>query len=181
MNALSVLRFATLDSTQTHAKRLTQEGAPPATVICAGSQTAGYGRKGDAWESATGGLWFSVILRPAFAPVDGALFSVQVAQRVADVLGRHFPGIDLTVKAPNDVLAGSSGHSPRKICGILVEASVTGDNYDWMVVGVGINVNNSLSVALKSRAVTLKELAAREVALEPLLADLVDSITSLLF
>ncbi|MBI4668575.1 MAG: biotin--[acetyl-CoA-carboxylase] ligase, partial [Elusimicrobia bacterium] len=157
-----------VDSTQTIAKNLARQGDPEGTLILADRQTAGYGRKGDPWHSGRGGLWFSLILKPVFAPDKAEEFSLACAEAVAQTLNRYFPGHLFKVKPPNDVMDASA----RKVCGLLLEGSITGGFYDWLVMGLGLNVNNKIPGELKSRAVSLKEICGRRIAGKPLLAAL---------
>lgn len=168
-----VFHFDLISSTQTEAKRLAASGAPAGSLVIARIQTAGYGRKGDFWHSGAGGLWFSLILRPSFGPDHAESFSLTSAQAVASVLGRHVPGAHFEIKAPNDVLARGPGGSMKKVCGLLIEGSVSGGAYDWLIVGLGLNVNNDLPPELESTATTLERIHGRPVPRMPLLRDLI--------
>jgi len=127
------------DSTQTQARKLAEEGCPDATVVWADRQSAGRGRLERHWESPEGNLYFSAIFRPRFAPTALAAFSLGAAGAIAAALRAH-AGVATAVKPPNDVYA-LKGRSARKICGILAEAAGGQEKLDWLVVGVGINVN----------------------------------------
>ena len=122
--------FDELDSTQTylkeHAKTL-----PHQTVVCAGRQTAGRGRYERTWVSAEGGLYFSVLLKPAktdFLPNLTQLMALSVCRTLEDL------GLTPALKWPNDVQVNG-----QKICGILSEALFNGPTCN-VVLGVGINV-----------------------------------------
>jgi BirA family biotin operon repressor/biotin-[acetyl-CoA-carboxylase] ligase len=131
-----VVRFDEIDSTNTEAKRRAAEGAPEFTVILAGAQTAGHGRRGRAWESPPGNLYSTLILRPACTSIVGAQISFVAALAVSDVArALVHPGASIACKWPNDVLVNG-----RKIAGILLESSASGGRLDWLVLGVGINV-----------------------------------------
>lgn len=166
-----VFHFDSLASTQTEAKRLAALGEPEGTVVTSRIQTAGYGRKGDAWHSDAGGLWFSLILHPKFLPSFADQFSIRLGFAIAQALQENLRGSLFEVKAPNDVLAVYPGNARRKVCGILLDGSVddAGDNYQWMILGVGINVNNELPSQLKETAGTLEELSGKPVPRMPVL------------
>ena len=116
-------------STNADALSAARVGVLDGTCFVAGEQTAGRGRQGRAWVSDPGaGLWCSTALRdvgePTRAPITAALAIVDAARELA--------GPEVTIKWPNDVLAGNG----RKIAGILVEAAS-----EAVVVGIGINVD----------------------------------------
>ncbi|MCX5795768.1 MAG: biotin--[acetyl-CoA-carboxylase] ligase [Elusimicrobia bacterium] len=151
-----LLRLSSTDSTQAVARFLAEQGAPDRTVVWADRQTAGRGRMKRRWTSRAGGLYFSLILRPSFPPSRLADFSLATAGAAAEALA--VAGISCAVKPPNDVI-GSRGKRSGKVCGILAEASGGSRSVDWVALGVGINVNNSVS-GVKGAA-SLKGLTGR--------------------
>jgi BirA family biotin operon repressor/biotin-[acetyl-CoA-carboxylase] ligase len=137
-------------STQDMVHELAADGARDGAAVVAVEQTAGRGSRGRTWASPRGGLWLSVLSRPAGAAPPEAL-SVRVALAVADALeGAGLDGVQ--VKWPNDLLIAG-----RKIGGILCEARWNGDRLAWIAIGVGINVTNALPEALRSSAAALAE------------------------
>lgn len=153
----SLLRLPRTDSTQDVARLLADKGAGDRTLVWADSQVSGRGRLKRKWESPEGGLYFSLILKPHFAPTRLADLSLASAQAAAAALERH-AGIAAKVKPPNDVLAVKNG-SAKKICGILIEAAGGSRELEWVVVGVGINVN--VTPRGQPEASSLKELTGR--------------------
>ena len=151
-----MLRLTSTDSTQAVARFLADQGAPDRTLVWADRQTAGRGRLQRRWTSRPGGLYFSLILRPDFPPSRLADLSLAAAAAAAEALA--FTGISTAVKPPNDVI-GSLGRRSGKVCGILAEASGDSRSVDWVVLGVGINVNNAAS-GIKGAA-SLKGLTGR--------------------
>lgn len=137
-------------STQDVAHGLAADGAAAGTAVVAVEQTGGRGSRGRAWASGRGGLWVSIVSRPRAQEVPETL-SLRAALRVCAVLeSEGSPAI--RIKWPNDlVLTG------RKVGGILCEARWTGDALGWVVIGVGINVQNVLPAALAATAVSLAE------------------------
>jgi BirA family biotin operon repressor/biotin-[acetyl-CoA-carboxylase] ligase len=128
---------AVLGSTQDLARRLAQAGAAEGTVVLAGRQTAGRGRLGRSFISPRGGLYFTVVLRPAPEhlrplPIIAALAVARGLERVA--------GLRTALKWPNDVLVGG-----RKVCGILVESELMGQAVSYALVGIGLNVNADMA------------------------------------
>lgn len=140
--------FDRIASTQDTAHQLAAEGGPDGTAVVAVEQTSARGSRGRGWSSPRGGLWLSVICRPATGPALEVL-SLRAALAVAAAL--ESAGIaGASIKWPNDVMIGD-----RKLGGILCEARWTGEQLGWIVIGVGMNVRNDLPPELRATAVTL--------------------------
>lgn len=160
-----LVKLKETDSTQLVARRLADEGAPDGTLVWALRQSAGKGRMGRKWRSAPGGLYVSWLLRPSFPPSRLADFSLACGAAAAAAL-RDLGRVEPAVKPPNDVLAKSADGKFRKVCGILCEASGDSERLHWLVVGVGVNVDNDPPL---KRATSLKALTGRKTGLEPVL------------
>jgi BirA family biotin operon repressor/biotin-[acetyl-CoA-carboxylase] ligase len=107
-------------------------GQPEGTVIIAGEQTAGKGRRGRKWSSPPGeGLYLSIVLHPSL-PYNKLWQMAFVVSLAACEAIREVSGLDARIKLPNDILING-----RKVCGILIETRGRPT-----VVGIGINVNN---------------------------------------
>lgn len=163
-----LLRLAKTDSTQAVARFLAEQGAPHGTLVWADRQSAGRGRLKRRWSSGPGGLYVSLVLRPDIAPARLAALSVAAAAAAARAIA-GVTGLRTAVKPPNDVYA-ESPRGPRKVCGILAEASGGARHVDWVVLGVGVNVNNALPGL--PRAASLKGLTGRRWNLETILSRL---------
>ncbi|MBC7083886.1 MAG: biotin--[acetyl-CoA-carboxylase] ligase [Firmicutes bacterium] len=129
-----VLRFAEVDSTNAVARRMAEAGAPEGTCVVAETQTGGRGRMGRTWHSPPGGLWFSVVLRPAVLPRDIGKLSLVTGVAVTEGIREATP-LPAMMKWPNDVVVQG-----KKVCGILVEGRWRGETVDYIVDGIGINV-----------------------------------------
>jgi BirA family transcriptional regulator, biotin operon repressor / biotin---[acetyl-CoA-carboxylase] ligase len=132
-----LLAFTTLGSTNDEAKARARAGAAEGTVVWAGEQTAGRGRRGRTWASPPGNLYLSLVARPQCAPAVAAQLGFVAALGLADALA-EIAGklLDLRCKWPNDLLAAG-----RKLAGILLESeSGAGDAVDFVVIGVGVNL-----------------------------------------
>ncbi len=130
--------FDTIDSTNSEALRQFSQ-CDDFTVFAAKFQTGGRGQKGTKWESAPGeNLTFSTILKPKNIKAQDQFI---VAQVVTVGIRRYLieRGVESTIKWPNDIYAAD-----KKICGILIENFVTGDTLSGSIVGIGLNVNQSL-------------------------------------
>lgn len=122
-------------------------------VLFAEHQTAGRGQRGNRWESAAGkGLWFSILLRPKLRLNDSGQLTIWALETVSDVIQTDF-SLEPAIKLPNDVQLYS-----RKVAGVLVEMRAQEKAPHLAVVGIGINVNQSLEdfpVELQRRAISL--------------------------
>ena len=145
-----------VDSTNNELKRLAAQGEPAGTVVAAQVQTAGKGRFGRVWQSDSGGLYFSVLLRPELPPADIASITLAAGYAVCLAV-RKATGLDARIKWPNDIIIGS-----RKICGILTEMAAQSDRLDYVVTGIGINLNTeSFPEELQKKATSLSQQAKR--------------------
>jgi biotin-[acetyl-CoA-carboxylase] ligase BirA-like protein len=154
-------------STNEWAKELARLGACEGTVVLAETQTAGHGRLGREWHSPVGGLWFSVILRPQFKPAESARLVFAAGLAVAETLREQY-GLKVETNWPNDVLVDG-----RKICGVLTEMNSVGGKVNFVVVGVGVNVNFDVGKVfpeeLQETATSLKKECGEQVSLDELL------------
>ncbi len=143
--------FSSLPSTQDKGWELFAGGASSGTVVVAGTQSAGRGRRSRKWASPKGGLWFSVILFPVTDRRAVGL-PLLACRTLSAVLYLKF-GVDTRVKLPNDLY-----YRDRKLAGILVER-----RDDCVVLGVGVNVNCNTD-GLPFPAVSLREILGRRVS-----------------
>lgn len=132
----NVVYYSEADSTNTRAKRLAEEGCPHGTLVVADCQTAGKGRRGRAWSSPAGsGIWMSLVLRPDIPPSSASMVTLVAALAVAEGI-RRTTGLTPQIKWPNDIVL-----SGKKICGILTEMATELQEIQYVVIGIGINVN----------------------------------------
>lgn len=124
-------------STNLLAKKLAAEGAPEGTVVAADTQSAGRGRLGRNWVSPAGrNLYFSLILRPSVSSLRIPQITLLAAAAIHRALSETFSSINAAIKWPNDILSGG-----RKLCGVLCEMQSEPGLTHFVVVGIGINVN----------------------------------------
>jgi len=121
-------------STNDLAKHYAKQGASEGLVITAKRQTQGRGRRGRIWHSQTGGLYFSILLRPKLPPTETAKITLLAGIAVVETLREHY-GLAAELKWPNDVLING-----KKIAGILTEGSISSSG-NYIIVGIGINTN----------------------------------------
>ena len=131
-----IVYFNETDSTNTRAKDLAIKGAPEGTLVVSEKQTKGRGRKGRNWFSPSrGGIYTSLILRPRIPPNEAPKMTLLTAVAVAETL-HSLTQLKANIKWPNDILING-----KKIAGILTEISTEMDAIDYIVVGLGMNVN----------------------------------------
>jgi BirA family transcriptional regulator, biotin operon repressor / biotin---[acetyl-CoA-carboxylase] ligase len=130
----AIERLASVGSTMDVARDRARSGAPHGTVVVAEEMTAGRGTRGNAWAAPKGGLYLSIVLRDL---ADPHLLTLALGNAVCDAL--EVAGVEPRLKWVNDVLVGG-----RKVAGILVEAESTGSKLDFIVAGIGMNVNGTV-------------------------------------
>lgn len=150
-----IIHRDSVDSTNRLAKNLAHNGAADGTVVVAEEQTGGRGRLDRNFFSPKDkGIWFSIILRPKCLPKDAPKFTLMAAVAVAKAMERH--NLRAQIKWPNDILFDG-----RKIVGILTELSAEVSRVNYVVVGIGINVNVARAdfpEALRDIAASLSEM-----------------------
>jgi BirA family biotin operon repressor/biotin-[acetyl-CoA-carboxylase] ligase len=126
-------------STNTLAMDAAGAGAPEGSVYLAEQQTAGRGRGAHEWHSArSGGVYCSVLLRPALPPSEVLVLSLAAGLAVQSALENVDPRLQPDLKWPNDLLIEG-----KKFCGILTEMNAEVTRVRHVVVGIGINVNQA--------------------------------------
>jgi BirA family biotin operon repressor/biotin-[acetyl-CoA-carboxylase] ligase len=144
-------------STNELAKALALEGEPEGTVVTAVRQSGGKGRSGHRWESPTGGVYLSVILRPDLPASDLTLLTVLSCLPVAQAIEETCRSVP-RIKWPNDVKLDG-----RKVAGVLVEACYRGGEPRFMILGIGVNLNTDPSALTAPEAGSLKEICGKEL------------------
>jgi len=163
---MEIERLKSVNSTNKKAKELSEAGALPWTVVVADMQENGYGRKGEAWYSPLGGLYFSIIL-PHGEIDDLQTLTILAAFIVAKTIKEDF-NVEPLIKLPNDVLLNG-----KKICGILTE-NIVGSVVKSSVIGIGINTNiSNFPTELKDVATSLKIETGKEVDNEELMQKII--------
>jgi BirA family biotin operon repressor/biotin-[acetyl-CoA-carboxylase] ligase len=132
-----VLYYPQLKSTMDVARQQAQQGATEGTVVIAGEQAAGRGRIKRAWLSPKGSIALSLILYPKLGYLPSLIMvaSLAVVHCIEKVTG-----LKSQIKWPNDVLING-----KKVCGILIESEIKGNQVGYATLGIGINTNLRLS------------------------------------
>jgi len=149
-----IVYFQETDSTNLRAKHIAENGAPEGTVVIAESQTGGRGRRGRPWFSPAGeGIYVSVILRPSISPDEAPRLTLLAAVAAAETL-LHQTQLRPRIKWPNDIMVDG-----KKLGGILTQVSTEMDAVDYIVVGLGLNVNTprrNFPADLRERATSIR-------------------------
>jgi len=125
-------------STNAYAFRLAEEGAAEGTVVIAEAQSGGKGRLGRVWSSPPRvNLYCSVVLRPSVKPYEAPQLTFLSAVAVARAI-EQVTGLKPEIKWPNDVLIGN-----KKVAGLLNEMSAETDGINFVILGLGVNLNMS--------------------------------------
>ncbi len=137
-NKHDIMWFDSLDSTNRYAREHISD-LDNLSVVAVGTQTAGKGQGDHKWHSEAGkNLLFTIVLKePSVAAKDQKQISDTTAESLKELLSRH--GIEAWIKPPNDIWVGD-----KKICGILIEHSLIGSRISWSIIGIGLNVNQTV-------------------------------------
>jgi BirA family biotin operon repressor/biotin-[acetyl-CoA-carboxylase] ligase len=162
-----------IGSTNTTAMLAATDGASEGSVFLAEEQTAGRGRAAHTWESArSAGIYCSAVLRPHLPPADVLVLSLAAGLAVRSAIEQVDSRVSPDLKWPNDVLIGG-----KKICGILTEMNAEATHVRHVVVGIGINVNqSSFPRELEADATSLRLVTGSERSRVELAAALLKSL-----
>lgn len=172
----NIIHFDTIDSTNNKAKELASLGELEGTIIISEEQTVGRGRLGRTWVSPKyKGIWMSIILRPNISPQDAS----KVTQIGAAAVLKAIRDLELEafIKWPNDIVLNK-----KKVCGILTEMSAEIDKINYLVVGIGINVNideYEFPKELKNMATSLKGVSYEKIDRKNLISDILNNFEKL--
>ena len=143
-----------VDSTNDYLKKLGNEGCENGTVVAAREQTKGKGRLGRTWQSKKDdGIAFSVLLRPNVAPSEVSAITPLAGLAVCKAI-REYTKLDCVIKWPNDIIVGR-----KKLVGILTEMSAEFDAVEYVITGIGINVDHTSfpeEIAFKATSLLLE-------------------------
>ncbi len=162
-----------IGSTNVEAMASASAGAPEGSVFVAEEQTAGRGRAAHQWESAaSAGIYCSVVLRPGLPPAQALVLSLAAGLAVHSAVQQIDSGVLPDLKWPNDLLLDG-----KKFCGILTEMNAEPTRVRYMVVGIGINVNQAMfPVELQPIATSLRLVSGTEWSRVELCAALLKSL-----
>lgn len=149
-----LIYFSQVGSTNDEAKKCAMGGFPEGTLVVTENQLGGRGRMARGWFSPFAkGIWFSIILRPTFLPQEAPKCTLMAAVALNRAI-RDCTGLASGIKWPNDILFNG-----KKLAGILTEMSSEIDAINYVVIGMGVNVNiaaNEIPPELKTVATSLQ-------------------------
>jgi len=169
---MNIIKLSAINSTNDYLKKRTsRQHVENFTIVIANHQTEGKGQIGAIWNSEPGkNLTFSVLIKDLLQDIN-SIFNLNAAVAVSIVQAlKAFQADDLSIKWPNDILAGN-----KKLGGILIENSIKNNGEIFSIVGIGLNVNQTDFAALP-RASSLAALTGKEYALDVLLDEIVQNI-----
>ena len=149
-------------STNDAARAFAIKGAREGFAVVADSQTKGKGRLGRSWESPAGvNIYTSIVLRPSIMPLFAPQLTLVSAVAVAEAISKYSQKTP-EVKWPNDILINS-----KKVAGILTEMNSETDRINFVIIGIGVNINMTRKMfpeELRPIATSLKEEIGKEIS-----------------
>ncbi|WP_242874756.1 MULTISPECIES: biotin--[acetyl-CoA-carboxylase] ligase [Clostridium] len=146
-----IVHFDSVSSTNIEAKKLAEQGEEEGTIVIAEEQVLGKARMGKDWYSPKGeGIWMSIILRPKISPE----FASEITNLSIEAVGKSLKKLEsnIFIKKPNDIFIGE-----KKVCGILTEMDGELNLLNYIIIGIGINVNQGeFPQGLDSKATSLR-------------------------
>ena len=177
MVSISRINLPTVDSTNSFVRAMLQEegtghvmsanSLPGFTLVVADDQTRGRGQQGNSWETEKGkNLTFSLLCHPDFILASRQwLLSQCMAVAIQQTLSQYVEGVE--VKWPNDIYVGD-----KKISGTLIECDLQGKHISNCIIGVGININQTVFRSDALNPTSLQLLTGREQDREEVLSSL---------
>lgn len=167
----NIIILDSVESTNDYLKALAHNGEQEGTVVITREQTQGKGRLGRVWNTEKDkSLALSVLLRPDLTPDNTCGITPLAGLGVCKAIN-DFCLIDSKIKWPNDIIVGR-----KKLCGILAEMEVTESRTDYVVVGVGINIYNSIFTADLPNATSVFLESGRRIDINKFIATLLNTL-----
>ncbi|MBH0229564.1 biotin--[acetyl-CoA-carboxylase] ligase [Halobacillus yeomjeoni] len=136
----NLYHYDQVESTQQIVHEMAKQGMPHGTVVVADEQVRGKGRMARNWHSPKGkGIWMSILLRPNLPPIQAPQLTLMAATVLAKMISEE-SDLKPQIKWPNDLLVHH-----KKVSGILTEMQAEHDQIQYVVLGIGMNVNQDLS------------------------------------
>lgn len=173
----NIYYFETIDSTNSYAKKMALDGAVEGTIVLSDEQTGGRGRLGRAWVSPPGtSISMSMLLRPDILPNEAAKITEITAASLANAISK-VTGLDVGIKWPNDIIIDN-----KKVCGILTEMNAELNNINYVIVGIGINVNiDEFPEEISNIATSLKRIVGKDVSRKDIVINIVKEFEKLYY
>lgn len=169
-----IIYYPSVESTNTEARFLAEKGIAGGTVLIAEKQTGGRGRMGRVWVSPpAGNIYLSLILRPEVPPFVAPQFTLSAGVGVARTV-EEVTGLKPEIKWPNDLLLNK-----KKFSGILTELNSETDRVNFIIVGIGINLNSKLDdypEELRNELTTLRTVTEKKYRRNEFIIKLLDNL-----
>ncbi len=130
--------YKEIGSTSIYAKSIAKNDSNNGKIIITEKQTAGIGTKGRSWFTGDDNIAMTIILKPKCTILELEGITIKIADIIKDSI-KELYNCDLTIKEPNDLLFNN-----KKLCGILTEINTIGSKIKYMLIGIGINVNEEI-------------------------------------
>ena len=171
-----ILIFDEVNSTNDIAMEMGAKGREEGLVVIAESQSHGKGRLGRTWISPKGvNLYLSILLRPDFSPLQASALTMMASVAAAEAI-TETTGLRAVIKWPNDILI-----EQKKVSGILTEMNAEEEKINYVVIGIGININmkkEDFPGNLRMPATSLMEYIGKKVERTKILCSLLESLDS---
>jgi BirA family biotin operon repressor/biotin-[acetyl-CoA-carboxylase] ligase len=162
---MEIIYLEETNSTNAHIQQLlsNQKDVKEGTLVWTGFQTSGRGQNQNTWESERdANLTFSILLYPDFLPVTEQFLLSQVAALgVVDFLSSFCELQDLSIKWSNDIY-----WKDKKICGMLIENLLSGSSISHSILGIGININQTVFKGDAPNPVSVKQINGKTYDLD---------------
>lgn len=169
---IEIIRLDECASTNTYLSNLKLEHD---AVVVARTQTAGRGQRGNSWEAEPGmNLTCSLLLHNdrEILPKNQFLISEAVSLGIVDTLIKFLPqSEEVSIKWPNDIYVGDN-----KICGILIEHTISGKMIDRSIIGIGLNINQRIFRSDAPNPISIFNLTGTEIPVEDVLNEMIGNI-----
>lgn len=165
------------ESTQELAKELVKNDIKNGTIVITDNQTKGKGTKGRVWEaSKEKNITMTIILKPNIKIEKLEGFTLKIAEAIKQAVQELY-SYELTIKIPNDLLLNG-----KKICGILTQTASIGNKVNYILIGIGFDVNEeNFSTELQNTATSLKKEYGKEFAREEIIIKIIEKIEKIKF
>jgi BirA family transcriptional regulator, biotin operon repressor / biotin---[acetyl-CoA-carboxylase] ligase len=159
----NIIHLQQTNSTNSFAIELVRKGRPvEGTIVIADFQTRGKGLDNNYWESESGeNLTFTIVLYPKFLQIEKQFgLNKVIALGVYDFVRQKVSDQKVSIKWPNDIYIGNN-----KVCGILIQNSITGSSFDYIIAGIGLNLNQLRFSANIQNPVSLRNITGKKYSI----------------
>lgn len=166
-----------IESTQELAKQLVKNNIKNGTLVITNNQIKGKGTKGRIWEATKGkNITMTIILKPNLKIEKLEGLTLKIAQAIKEAIEELY-GYELVIKIPNDLLLNG-----KKICGILTQTASIGNKVNYILIGIGFDVNEeNFNKELQNIATSLKKEYQKEFEREEIIVKIIEKIEKICF